>query len=74
MNDNVIEFTGQTRIDLTVEEVALAAVENCPETLITVGIDQDGDLCIGATMAHPADALMLLEKAKAEIVELTEIV
>lgn len=65
--DNVIVLDVETRLDLPVSRVVLGAKINCPETIVVIGYDADGELYLAGTVADAGKVLVLLEKAKAEV-------
>ncbi len=59
---SVIDFPGETRLDLSVERV-LDAAKEC-ETVFVLGWDQDGELYVASSTGDVAELMLLYEKWK----------
>lgn len=71
--DNVIEFPGDTKVDFTSEYLMDKARDWDMEHCLIVGQTADGDLRFGATTSDTAEVLLLLERARINLMnELTE--
>jgi len=65
MSDVVVNFTGITRHDLSVEEaINFAKKDLSDEGAVIIGYDKDGELYFTSTYSDGAETLWLLEKAK----------
>ena len=60
----IIEFTGDTCVDLPPENLLEKAKGWEMEHCLVIGYDDEGDLCFGGTTCETSDILFLLERAK----------
>lgn len=71
--DNVIEWPGETKVDFTPTFLMSKAEDWGMEHCLIVGQTHDGDLRFGATTSDTAEVLLLLERARINLMnELTE--
>ncbi len=71
--DNVIEWPGVTTVDFTPDFVLDKAREWDMEHCLVVGHTKDGELRFGATTCDVAEVLLLLERARINLMnEITE--
>lgn len=59
-----------TTLDLPTERVLESAKEHLPEIAVVVGYDHAGELYVASSITDVSEALLLLERAKMEILSL----
>lgn len=69
MTDTIIEFPGETRLDLPAEKVLNAALESNLESVIVVGWKEDGDMYLAGSAGDVMETIASLEIAKAALVK-----
>lgn len=72
MTDNVIEWTGITRLDLPAERILQGALAADLKSVVIIGWDSEDDFVFAASLADGGDVLWLLEMAKKKLLELGE--
>jgi len=70
-DDNVTFLNQATTLPVPVERVASEASKGCPEHLLCIGWDADGELYLAASFADRRETLWLLELAKRKLFEYT---
>lgn len=63
----VAQFTGSSRLDTSPDRIFEMSKEVGPTDVVVVGWDRNGDFFFRASMADGAEANMLLDIAKAEL-------
>ncbi len=71
MTDNVIPFSGITRLDIDPDLVLKGAVGKL-ECVVIVGMGKDGQEYFAASVADGADALWYLERSKKKLLEIVD--
>ncbi len=71
MTDNVIRFTGVTKLDIDPDHVLSSAVGKL-ECVVVVGKAKDGSEWFASSMADGADALWYLERCKKTLLEIVD--
>lgn len=69
-NDRTVTWPGVTRLDLPPERVLGAAADACPEHVVVLGWDAEGEFYATSTFADGAELLWLLEIAKAKLLKI----
>lgn len=72
MTADIIEFHGETRLDIAPEKVLSAAIEAELESVIVIGRDKDGNLYLAASGGDVFETNWLLDIAKQEILKMGE--
>ena len=70
--NNVVHFTGITRLNTDPSMVLENAKEHIGEGVVVVGYDTDGDIYFASSLADGGDVLWLFEKAKKALLEIGE--
>lgn len=66
MADNIIHFTGETRLDLPPERVLAAAKADDLDTVLIIGKCKDGTLWLGSSTTDAGELFLLMERTKAD--------
>lgn len=69
MTDNVVNFDGVTRLDISAEKVLEQANQSSLENAVVIGYDTNGELYFASSFADGGDVLWLLERAKLQLFE-----
>lgn len=72
MSENVVNFTGITRLDISVDRVLEAALKEGMSEVVITGFDADGDEYFASSQASGADVLWHLERAKHRLMTCTD--
>lgn len=72
MSENVVEFTGITRLDLPVEKILKRAEEAGLTEIVILGYDADGDEFFSSSLADGGSVLWHLERAKHHLMRCTD--
>lgn len=72
MSDNVVEFTGVTKLDIPPERIIAAAAKADLESVVILGYCKDGEVYLSSSMADGGDVLWLFEIAKKALLEAVE--
>lgn len=72
MPDNVVPFTGETRLDMDPQRVISAAYEAGLTSVVIVGFDADGNEYFGSSDADGGAILWHLERAKHKLMSLPD--
>ena len=67
-NDNVTEFTGETRLKTPVPKILAAAAGKRLEDVVVVGWTQDGEMYFASSQSNGAEVLWLLRQAEHELI------
>jgi len=67
MTDNVVDFTGSTRVEVSPSEVLKMAEQWGMTRCIIIGEDDDGLMMFGGSFSDTALINLLLDRAKAEV-------
>lgn len=67
-DDNVINFTGITKLDLPVDRV-LETAKSQLDGVVLLGWDNDGEMYFATTFADGGEVLWLLESCKKQLLE-----
>ena len=71
MKDNVVEFTGETTLDLPVSKVLDKVLEDVDtlDSVTVLGWDKDGCLYLASSQSKYSDIAWILDKAKSYLIE-----
>lgn len=69
-DDNVVVFTGITKLDVPVERILAGAMVANLEGAVVVGVDKDGEFYFASSWADGSDVLWWLEIAKKKLLEI----
>lgn len=69
--DNVINFSGVTRLDIDADRVLKSAVGRLDKVVI-VGFDKDGDEYFASSVADGGTTLWLMERAKLKLLRVAD--
>lgn len=69
MSDNVIPLGCITKLDLPVDRVLDAAKGHCPDGVVILGFDADGEPYFASSIADGGEVIWLLEIAKKNLLE-----
>lgn len=69
-NFNIVRFTGFSRLDWSVEEVFRLAAEKNLTDVVVIGRMPNGNLYFDNTQANVADVNWMLDKIKADLINL----
>lgn len=69
MTDNVVEFDGDTVLDIPPERILDAAKGTVAKSCVVLGWTEDGKMYLASSTADASSVLWLLEAAKLEIME-----
>lgn len=72
MTAEIIEFKGETKLDISPEKVLSAAIEADLDSAIVIGRDKDGHLYFAASSGDIFDTNWLLDIAKQELLRMGE--
>jgi hypothetical protein len=72
MADNIVNFTGVTRLDLPPERIAKALLKADLDTIVVCGFTQEGEFYFSSNRADAGSVIFLLEKAKLELFKICE--
>ena len=67
--DNVTDLPVVTTLDLNPDRVLAQAQGECPEGVVVVGWDADGELYFASSLADGGSVLWLFEHAKRELLK-----
>jgi len=67
--DNVVHFTGATKLDIPALTVLQAAIDNDLEDVVIIGYRKDGEGYYASSMADGAQVLWLVESFKKVLLE-----
>ncbi len=70
MTDNVVAFTGITRLDTPPEKVIATAAEADLAEVVIVGVDGDGSFFFASSQADGGDTLWWLAMAQKKLLEM----
>ena len=70
-NDNVVFFTGITKLDLPPDRVLESAIGKLDQVLI-LGFDKNGDEYFASSQADGGDVMWLMERCKKQLLEYPE--
>lgn len=70
-DDNVIQFKGETLLDLDPDQV-LEKTKGHLKGFVLVGYNKDGELWLASTYGHPSRSLVLIERGKTKLMDIIE--
>lgn len=70
--DNVVEFGGITKLDLSSERVLQAALEAKLDGVVIIGWSEDGSRYFASSYASGSETLWLLETAKKDLLAIED--
>jgi len=65
---SVIEFPGETRLDIDPEKVLKSAQESDFESVVVVGWQENGDMYLAGSSANVLETIATLDIAKAALI------
>lgn len=68
-DDNVVEFPGETLLDIPPQSILEGAKEESLEQVLVVGVTKDGSSYFASSTADLYQVLWLLENAKMDVLE-----
>jgi len=71
-DDNVVPMHGTTKLDIPADRVIDGARDKDLDTIVVVGLDQDGELYFASSTADAGTVLILLERAKVRLLDMLE--
>lgn len=72
MNDNVVNFSGITKLDMPADRILEAAKGTLDGGVILIGYDNDGDEYFASSIANGPDVLWLLERMKIKLLGIVD--
>ncbi|MER2512830.1 MAG: hypothetical protein ABTQ25_10540 [Nitrosomonas ureae] len=70
MTDNVVMYSGITKLDLNADRVLLGAVDRGLKDVVIIGYDDDGEFYFSSSKADGGLVIYLLEMAKKKLLEI----
>lgn len=67
--DNVIDFTGITKLDLPAEKILSTALTKNLNTVVILGYDEKGNFYFASCKSDGGEVLWLLELAKCKLMK-----
>lgn len=67
MTAKIVEFPGQTTLDIPPEKVLAHAAEHDLEAVVVIGRDEEGFFYMSSSDAYKPDILWLIEQARQEV-------
>jgi hypothetical protein len=71
MSENVVTFTGITRLDMPPDRILESAVGEL-QSVVVLGYDEDGDEFFASSLADGGEVLWLLERLKKKLLAVPE--
>lgn len=72
MSDNVVNFSGITKLDMPPDRILDAAKGKLEGGVIVIGYDTDGDEYFASSIANGPDVLWLLERMKMKLLGIVD--
>jgi len=72
MKDNIVYLNGVTKLDLPVDRVLQAALDEDLDEVVIIGYTKDGNEYFKSSVADGGDVLWHLERAKKKLLEVPD--